>query len=123
VWLLNELGGDYKKFNINEHKSGFNYIKSEEYGKINPNHLIPAITIGKNESLFEAGAILRYLLRRYKNNLIPKDWKEENWERHHLYEFWCITTSNFSIHNPSRWKNRGYVIRRVKIDKLDHRVS
>jgi len=96
VWLLNEVGAEYKKFNINEAKGGWSYIKSEEYGKINPNHLIPAITYD-DKSLWEAGTIMRYILTRFKNNLIPKNWNQDNWAKHHLYEFWTITSIDGKI--------------------------
>lgn len=95
LWMFYELGFkkdvEFKIVDIND--KGWKYLQSDEYKKINPNSLVPAITQDKL-NLFEAGAILRYLLRKYqdRHNLLPKNWTDENWARHHLYEYWCITS-------------------------------
>jgi len=100
LWLIGELGlkkdTDYKIVDLNT--KGWKYLQTDEFKKINPNSLLPAISCDKL-NLFEAGAILRYLLRRFqtKHNLIPKEWKLENWTRHHFYEYWCITSLDGSL--------------------------
>jgi glutathione S-transferase len=97
LWLMNEFGlkknVDFKIVDLTD--VGWKFMQTDEYKKINPNSLVPAMTfIDENVNMFEAGTLLIHLQKKYqyKKNFIPKSWTRENWERHHLYEYWCITT-------------------------------
>jgi len=99
LWFFEEIGlkkdVDYKIFDIN---GNWKFLKGDEFVKINPNRLLPALTDGKL-NLFEAGSIINYYLRKFKDRhkLIPTTWNLDNWTRHHLYEYWCITTIDGKI--------------------------
>jgi glutathione S-transferase len=95
LWLLNEFGlkknVDFKLVDLTD--VGWKFMQTDEYKKINPNSLVPAMTF-EDENMFEAGTLLIHLQKKFqhKKNFIPKSWTRENWEKHHLYEYWCITT-------------------------------
>ena len=44
--------------------------------------------------MFEAGNIIKYTQNKfsYKKNFYPKSWTQKNWDKHYLYQYWCITS-------------------------------
>ena len=76
--LLEELKVNYNVILVNLDE-GEQF--SKEFTKISPNNKIPAIVDKeKNLSIFESGAIMLYLAKKY-NNLIPKKyyWSTMEW--------------------------------------------
>ncbi len=70
MWTIGELNLEHVRHNVG---GSFGGLDSEEYGKLNPNRLVPTI----NDSgfiLWESYAIIRYLCRQYgMGSLWPKD--------------------------------------------------
>jgi len=79
---------------------------------INPNGLIPAMTIGSEAEpnkmkLFEAGAIIMSVMNPSVIHNLPKDklqqllptrkWTAENWSKHYVYSYWMIVTVDDKI--------------------------
>lgn len=62
MWCVAELGLDYVRYDIG-HKFGGN--DTSEFLQMNPNGTIPVIQDGKDDPIWETGAILRYLGSRY----------------------------------------------------------
>lgn len=105
AWLLDELGVEWEE-NQTLKAKGFLYTKSDEFLQVNPQGTLPAIVDG-NLKLFEAGAIIHYVLLKYKKEveekgLIPKNWTEENIRRNDLYQFWCIATMDGKVLNVTQ---------------------
>eukprot|EP01080_Neovahlkampfia_damariscottae_P008623 gene8623-570_t len=104
LWVFYELGMkkdvDFKIVSLADKDVGWKFMQTDEYKKINPNSLIPAITLENgNANMFEAGTIINFFEKKYshKVNLFPKSWNQSNWEKHYLYEFWCITTMDSKL--------------------------
>ena len=62
MWCIGELGLDYKRHDTG-HIHGGN--DTREFLAMNPNATVPVLRDGEDESLWETGAILRYLAARY----------------------------------------------------------
>jgi glutathione S-transferase len=70
IWTANELGLDYT---LQLAGGSFGKLDSEDFAKINPNRMIPAIRDG-DFALWESLAIVRYLCDRYgAGTLSPSD--------------------------------------------------
>lgn len=73
LWLLEELGLDYKREPIHANDEG---AKREAYLELNPNGKVPCLVDG-NLVLFESLAINLYLMRRYGGHLAPASIEDE----------------------------------------------
>ncbi len=72
IWTANELGLDYT---LQLAGGSFGKLDTEDFAKINPNRMIPAIRDG-DFALWESHAIVRYLCDRYSTGgLCPGDAK------------------------------------------------
>lgn len=62
LWGLHELGLQYERVD-----AGFTYgvVKTPEYLSMNPNATVPTLKDGDHPVVWESGAILRYLAKRY----------------------------------------------------------
>ncbi len=70
MWTVDELGLEYKRHNVG---GSFGGLDTEEYGKMNPNRLVPTID-DNGFILWESYAVIRYLCRQYgKSTLWPDD--------------------------------------------------
>ncbi len=70
LWTLGELGLDYRLMLAG---GSFGKLDTEEYARINPNRMIPAIRDG-DFCLWESHAIVRYLCHRHDHGgLCPED--------------------------------------------------
>jgi glutathione S-transferase len=70
MWTVGELGLEYRRHNVG---GSFGGLDSEEYGRLNPNRLVPVID-DDGFVLWESYAIIRYLCRRYgMGSLWPED--------------------------------------------------
>jgi glutathione S-transferase len=68
-WLLEELGIEYELVRIN---LSAREQKSDEYLKVHPHGLVPALVDDDDETLIESGAICLYLADKYpEKNLAP----------------------------------------------------
>jgi glutathione S-transferase len=94
LWLINEIGGELKT-NTNISAIDWEFLKTKEYFAVNPNQLVPAVSINGNH-MFEAGAIVRYITEKLvphyetTKKLFPDTWTEANWARHYVYSYWTI---------------------------------
>jgi len=94
LWLINEIGGEVKQ-NTKLAPIDWDFLKTKEYFAVNPNQLVPAVTINGNH-MFEAGAIIRLICEKLSpnyettKNLFPETWGQANWARHYVYSYWCI---------------------------------
>ena len=71
MWCIGELGLSYERVD-----AGFIYgvVDTPEYLALNPNGTVPTLQDGGNPSLWETGAVLRYLAGRYGgDDFWPKD--------------------------------------------------
>jgi glutathione S-transferase len=101
AWLLNELSVLYEESEELK-KKGMSFLKTEEFLKISPQGTVPTIVDG-DVTLFESGAIIKYLLRKFskqveQHGLVPKEWTTENMERNDLYSHWCIATIDHRVY-------------------------
>ncbi len=70
IWTANELGLDYQ---LQLAGGSFGKLDTDDYARINPNRMIPAIRDG-DFALWESHAIVRYLCDRYAaGSLSPAD--------------------------------------------------
>ena len=70
MWALAELGLESRRL---DYGGAFGGTDTAEYGAINPNRLVPAMTDGAL-TLFESAAIMRYLCAAYAGDALwPKD--------------------------------------------------
>ncbi|MDA4848631.1 glutathione S-transferase family protein [Hoeflea poritis] len=70
IWTANELGLDYT---LQLAGGSFGKLDTDDYAKINPNRMIPAIRDG-DFALWESHAIVRFLSRKYgPGTLCPAD--------------------------------------------------
>ena len=70
MWTVDELGLEYERHNVG---GSFGGLDTEEYGKMNPNRLVPTIN-DDGFILWESYAIIRYLCQQYgKGTLWPDD--------------------------------------------------
>ena len=65
MWMLNELGLDYKHIPVNDHTGE---TRSVEFMQLNPNGKVPLLVDGELK-LFESIAINLHLARKYGDNL------------------------------------------------------
>ena len=70
IWTANEVGVDYQ---LELAGGSFGKLDTDDYAKINPNRMIPAIRDG-DFALWESHAIVRYLCSKYSaGDLYPDD--------------------------------------------------
>ena len=70
MWAVEELGLEYQRHNLG---GSFGGLDTEEYGRLNPNRLVPTID-DNGFVLWESCAIIRYLCRQYGlGSLWPED--------------------------------------------------
>jgi len=70
IWAVNELG---LKYDLMLAGGSFGKLGTDQYAKINPNRMIPAIQDGEF-ALWESLSIIRYLSEKYgKGSLLPSD--------------------------------------------------
>ncbi len=62
MWCVGELGLAYRRLDIGHRFGG---LDTPDFAKLNPNRTIPVLQDGDNPPMWESGAILRYLARRY----------------------------------------------------------
>ncbi|MDE9555414.1 glutathione S-transferase family protein [Xenorhabdus bovienii] len=62
MWCIGELELPYKRHDIGHRYGGTN---TDEFYRLNPNRTVPVLQDGCNPPLWETGAILRYLAKRY----------------------------------------------------------
>ncbi len=62
MWCIGELGLPHRRIDIGHRFGG---TDTEAFGALNPNRTIPVLRDGDGPSLWETGAILRYLAARY----------------------------------------------------------
>lgn len=62
MWGVGELGLEHERLDIG-HKYGG--TDTEEFGRLNPNRLVPVIRDGDGPPIWESAAILRYLAAKY----------------------------------------------------------
>ncbi len=71
MWCVDELGLTYQRHDAGHRFGG---LDTEEFTKLNPNRTIPVLQDGAHPSLWETGAILRYLAARYGDDVFwPAD--------------------------------------------------
>lgn len=64
MWCIGEIGLPYERYDIG-HRFGGN--DTPEFLAMNPNGTVPVLRDGDGEAMWETGAILRYIARRYGN--------------------------------------------------------
>lgn len=69
IWALEEVGADYE---VEERGGRFGGLEDTAYLAMNPNGLVPTMRDG-DLTLWESGAIVRYLCARYGGGLYPAD--------------------------------------------------
>jgi len=112
LWLINEIGGEVKA-NTKLAPIDWDFLKTKEYFAVNPNQLVPAVTINGHH-MFEAGAIVRFICEKMAphyettKKLFPATWTEENWARHYLYSYWCIIHLDKEIISNFFWLKQNY---------------
>ena len=109
MWVVGELGLKHVRHNVG---GTFGGLDSEEYGRLNPNRLVPTID-DSGFVLWESYAIIRYLCRQYgKGSLWP-----ENDQQAALADQWMEWTNSrfMGVFFPIFWE----LIRTDK-DKQDH---
>lgn len=75
MWCIGELGLAYQRFDVGHRFGGTN---NADFIALNPNRLVPVLQDGGNPPLWETGAILRYLARRYGRGVLwPEDLLEK----------------------------------------------
>lgn len=71
MWCIGELGLPYRRHDIGHRFGG---TDTDAFGALNPNRTVPVLQDGTDPSLWETGAILRYLANRYGSG---EFWPEE----------------------------------------------
>ena len=69
MWAVDELGLEYVRHNVG---GSFGGLDTQEYGKLNPNRLVPTID-DNGFVLWESYAIIRYLCREYGRGTLWPD--------------------------------------------------
>jgi len=62
MWCVGELGLAYERFDIGHNFGG---TDTAEFGRLNPNRLVPVLADDDGPPIWESGAILRYLAAKY----------------------------------------------------------
>ena len=100
MWCIEELAIPYNRID-----AGFTYgvVDSEEYLAMNPNGTVPTIKDGANLSLWESGAILRYLANQYADNDF---WPTDTSERAHVDQWaeWSKINIALAFTVPIFWR-------------------
>ena len=100
MWCIEELAITYNRID-----AGFTYgvVNSEEYLAMNPNGTVPTIEDGANVSLWESGAILRYLANQYADNNF---WPADSVERAHVDQWaeWSKINIAMAFTAPIFWR-------------------
>ncbi len=110
MWTIAELGLPFERVDLGGHFGG---LDSEEYGRINPNRLVPTVEFGDGLVMFESNAIVRTLARRdVDRRLWPTDpkaealtdmwaeWAQLNVTAHSTALFWAVVRTAPSKRNP-----------------------
>ena len=129
--MLEELGVEYNPIFINlEQKEQF----SEEFSKISPSNKIPVIVDkNNNQTIFESGAILLYLAKKY-NKFLDDDnyWEIVQWVffqmayvgpmlgQAHQYLFYNPGKSKFAEEKTKGYAKHIYEILNKKLSEQDY---
>ena len=70
MWCIAELGLEHVRYDVGHRFGG---TDTDEFKAMNPNRTVPVLQDGSNETLWETGAILRYVASKYAD--------EEFWPR------------------------------------------
>ncbi len=70
MWCIAELGLEHVRYDVGHRFGG---TDTDEFKAMNPNRTVPVLQDGTNETLWETGAILRYVASKYAD--------EEFWPR------------------------------------------
>ena len=101
--LLEELGVNYTVYPVNLDR-GEQFKK--DYYKISPTNKIPAIIdTENNQAIFETGAILLYLVEKYKKFInIKKRWETHSWLMYQMSEIGPILgqAHQFLYYHPGK---------------------
>ncbi len=62
MWCIAELGLEYERFDVGHRFGG---TDTDEFFELNPNRTVPVLRDGADPTIWESGAILRYLCNRY----------------------------------------------------------
>ena len=74
MWCIGELSLPYERYDVGHRFGG---TDSDAFFALNPNRTVPVLQDGDNPPLWETGAILRYLGRRYgRGSIWPEDFLE-----------------------------------------------
>ena len=129
--LLEELGIDYNPILISLDK---NEQFSPEFSKISPTNKIPVIVDKEsNKAIFESGAILLYLAKKYNKFLNQKDyWNVVQWlffqmayvgpmlGQAHQYLFYNKGKSKFAEEKSKGYTNNVYEILNTQLSKYNY---
>jgi GST-like protein len=129
--LLEELGIDYNPILVSlDKKEQF----SPEFSKISPTNKIPVIVDKEsNQTIFESGAILLYLAKKYNKFLNQKDyWNVVQWlffqmayvgpmlGQAHQYLFYHRDKSKFAEEKSKGYVNNVYEILEAQLSKNNY---
>lgn len=111
MWTIAELGLPFERVDLGGHFGG---LDSEEYGRINPNRLVPTVEFDDGLVMFESNAIVRTLARRDPDRRLwptePKaealtdmwaEWAQLNVTAHSTALFWAVVRTAPSKRNPA----------------------
>ncbi len=110
MWCIGELGLKYERYDVGHRYGG---TETEEFARLNPNRTVPVLQDGENQSLWETGAILRYLASRYADSTF---WPEETVERANVDRWaeWSKINIALGFTAPVFWR-----VVRTPVDKRD----
>lgn len=110
MWTIAELGLPCDRVDLGGHFGG---LDSEDYGRINPNRLVPTVEFDDGLVMFESNAIVRTLARRDAGRRLwpnePKaealtdmwaEWAQLNVTAHSTALFWAVVRTAPSKRNP-----------------------
>ena len=99
MWAIAELGLDVERLDYGHVHGG---LDTAEYGAMNPHRLVPTIRDGDGAPIWEASAILRYLMTRYGR---PPLWPDDPQDRARvdMWAEWAKWTLCRSFTAPIFW--------------------
>ena len=99
MWAIAELGLDHERLDYGHMHGG---LDTAEFGAMNPHRLVPVIRDDGSEPIWEASAILRYLMTRYAT---PPMWPADPVARARvdMWAEWAKWTLCRSFTTPIFW--------------------